>query len=206
MNDPNPTDMMGGTLSSVFQEHADVMSRAQAQLLAPLTDAATMIVQCLQANGTVLVAGNGGSAADAQHFTAELVGRFTRNREAWPALAIGVNTSAMTAIGNDFGFDEVFAREVEAFAQPGDVFIAISTSGNSSNVVKAAAAARRLGCAVIAMTGAAGGDLKAHCDLLLAAPSDTVARVQEVHEFCLHAIMACIEPVLERTRRRGEES
>jgi D-sedoheptulose 7-phosphate isomerase len=139
------------------------------------------------------VCGNGGSAADAQHFAAELVGRFTRERRAWPALALTTDTSILTAVGNDYGFDRVFARQVEAHGQPGDVLIGISTSGGSPDVLAAAAAARARGLRTIGLTGRDGGALGRVVDIHLNVPSVSTARTQEVHCTLLHVLCDLVE-------------
>jgi D-sedoheptulose 7-phosphate isomerase len=181
----------------VLREIADEHSRVLAETLATQSEAfeqvAGMAESCLRAGGKILVFGNGGSAADAQHFAAELVGRFEHDRQGLPALALTVNTSTLTAVANDYGFDRIFARQVEALGQPGDLAIAISTSGESGNVLAAARAARDLGCKVVGMTGARGGTLVEYTDALIAVPSRTVARIQEMHEICLHALAAVLE-------------
>ncbi|MCX5797173.1 MAG: SIS domain-containing protein [Elusimicrobia bacterium] len=166
---------------------------AAARLTPEIAAAAGLLLAAYRKGRKVLIFGNGGSAADAQHFAAELVGRFARERRALPALALTVNTSDLTAIGNDYGYDQVFARQVEAHARPGDVAVAITTSGNSANVLKAAAAARRRKLAVIGLTGAGGGRLKDLCDVCVRAPSTDTARVQEVHAVVIHAWCAAIE-------------
>src|SRR5262250_3735489 len=136
-------------LADAFEEHRRVLEESAEALRAPFTDALHRARTCLAAGGKILVCGNGGSAADAQHFAAELVCRFIRERRALPSIALTTDTSALTAIANDYGFAEVFARQVEALARPGDVLIAISTSGNSPNVLQAVHSARRLGCTVV---------------------------------------------------------
>jgi D-sedoheptulose 7-phosphate isomerase len=152
-----------------------------------------MIRTSLAAGGKLLIAGNGGSAADAQHIAAELTGRFQRERRPLPALALHGNTSALTAIGNDYGYEEVFARELSAHARPGDVFLAISTSGTSRNMLRAIEAARRSKVKVIGLTGETGGKMRAGCDLCLCVPSKSTARVQEMHIVIGHAICELLE-------------
>lgn len=174
-------------------EHETVLAEAVAALAPVFDDVATLVGDRLLAGRTVLVCGNGGSAADAQHFAAELVGRFVATRRALPVLALHTDTSALTAIANDTGFDQVFARQIDAFGRAGDVLLAISTSGDSPNVVEAARLARDRGLTVVALTGRGGGALAGHADHLVAVPSTVVARVQEVHELLLHALAEAIE-------------
>lgn len=134
----------------------------------------------------VLVCGNGGSAADAQHFAAELSGRYVKERRALAGLALTTDTSALTAIGNDYGFDRVFSRQVEALGRPGDLLVGISTSGNSPNVLEAVEAAKELGMRTLGLLGRDGGRLKAACDDALVVPSPVTARIQEVHQMVYH--------------------
>jgi D-sedoheptulose 7-phosphate isomerase len=159
---------------------------------AVVANAAGAIAAALQQGRTVFAFGNGGSAADAQHFTAELVGRYERERKAWPAIALTTDTSAITAVANDFGFDKVFARQIEALGRPGDVAIGISTSGSSPNVVRALEAANERGLITIALTGRAGkaGTIAAHH---VAVDEDRTSRVQEVHATVLHVFCELVE-------------
>mgnify|MGYP001548023989 CR=1 FL=1 len=184
-------------LEEAFEEHAEVLAKVREELMGDLRRAAELAETALRRGNKLLVFGNGGSAADAQHFTAELVGRFERERPGLPALALTANTSSLTAVGNDYGYDRVFDRQVEAFAGEGDVLIAISTSGSSENVVRAAKAGKRLGCGVIGLTGEGGGRLAEQCDVLLAIPSTRVSRIQEMHEICLHSLAGWLEAKLE---------
>lgn len=151
------------------------------------------IVEHLNNGGKLMVCGNGGSAADAQHFVAELTVRFRRERPGLAAMALGTNFSHITAAGNDIGFEEVFAREIESVGKKKDVLLAISTSGSSPNILKAVAAARHLNMSVIGMTGTPGGELSTMADLLIKVPSDDVARIQESHILCLHILCELIE-------------
>ena len=150
------------------------------------------IAQSLKSGGSVLVFGNGGSAADAQHFAAELVGRYEKDRKAWPAIALTTDTSALTAIGNDYGFDRVFARQLEALGKKGDVAIGISTSGNSPNVLRALETANARGLVSVALTGR-GGDAGKIARLHVRVDEAKTARVQEVHATLLHAICELVE-------------
>lgn len=159
--------------------------------------AADLCTAALKAGGKVMFCGNGGSAADAQHLAAELSGRFERNRAGLAGLALTTDTSALTAIANDYGYDRVFARQVEALGRPGDVLYAISTSGNSPNVLAAVEAARARGIRVIAVTGASGGQMRAACDVLLNVPAVAAARVQEMHIAVGHMICGIVEEALD---------
>lgn len=180
-------------IDDAFGDHGDVVAAATRTLPATLELVADVVIDVLDADGTVFTAGNGGSAADAQHLASELVGRFIQDRPPWRAVALTVDSSALTSISNDFGFEHVFERQVEALARPGDVLIAFSTSGTSPNVVAAARTARRIGCRVVGLTGADPAGLGAVVDLCVAVPSTSVPRIQEVHGLCVHAIVARIE-------------
>ena len=177
----------------IFLESGEVLAEAARTLPEPLERAADLCVDCLRSGGTVLTCGNGGSAADAQHLAAELVCRFRRDRGALAAVALSVDTSALTAIANDYGFERVFSRQVEALGKTGDVLVAISTSGTSANVVEAAREARERGIRVVALTGENGRELARHADILLAAPSAVVARIQEVHGLAVHVLAELVE-------------
>jgi len=176
-----------------FEEHGRVMAEAAQTLPVILEELVAAAIACLGNGGKLLVCGNGGSAADAQHLATELVCRYRTDRPAVAAVALTTDSSALTAIANDYGFDRVFARQVEALARPGDMLVAISTSGNSPNVIEAAREARDRGCTVVALTGGDGGRLAGHADLVVAAPSRTVARIQEVHEVVLHVLAEGVE-------------
>jgi D-sedoheptulose 7-phosphate isomerase len=163
--------------------------------VAAIVEAAGLISVALKQGRTVLVFGNGGSAADAQHFAAELVGRYEQERQAWPAVALTTDTSALTAIGNDYGFERVFARQLEGLGKHGDVAIGISTSGNSPNVLRALEAANARGLITIALTGR-GGDAGKIAKHHIAVQEDRAARVQEVHATVLHVICELVESEL----------
>lgn len=158
--------------------------------------AAERAARAMQADRKLMFCGNGGSAADAQHLAAELVGRLVRDRRALPGLALSTDSSALTCIGNDFGFDEVFARQVEGLGRAGDVLIAISTSGNSPNVVRAVEVAKPMGIYTVGFLGRDGGKLAPLVDLPLVVPSDETARIQEAHIFLGHVMCALIEKEL----------
>jgi D-sedoheptulose 7-phosphate isomerase len=160
---------------------------------ADLEAAARTVVASLRTGGKLLAMGNGGSAGDAQHLVAELVGRFRGERRPFPALALTTDPSVVTALSNDYGFEEVFARQVRAHARPGDVVIALSTSGNSENVWRGLAAARACGASTVALLGGAGGRLKGQADVELVVPSDDTARIQEAHITLLHVLCELID-------------
>ena len=165
-------------------------------LLGRVEEAIAMCLKSLRNGGKIWFAGNGGSAADAQHLAAELSGRFYLDRQPLPAEALHVNSSFLTAVANDFGYDHVYARVLQAGGREGDVLFAISTSGNSSNILCAADTARVMGIGVIALTGATGGQLSTCCDLLLNVPSNDTPRIQECHIMLGHIICEMIEKEL----------
>ena len=162
-------------------EHVDTVQALLESQLNEIERAGALLRDTLQQGHKVLLCGNGGSAADAQHIAAELVGRYELQRPAWPAIALTTDTSALTALSNDYGYDEVFARQVEALAVANDVLLALSTSGTSANVIKAAKKARSLGCKTIGLTGAGGEPLASLCDLAVVVPSQRTSRIQECH-------------------------
>ena len=168
-------------LARSLKEHLKAIEALLDSRLGDIDAAGRLIWEALKAGNKILLCGNGGSAADAQHIAAELVGRYEQQRRAFPAISLTTDTSALTALGNDYGYEAVFARQVEALGVSGDVLIAISTSGKSSSVVKAADQARALGCKTIALTGCSGEPLASHCDLAVVVPSDRTSRVQEAH-------------------------
>jgi len=153
-------------------------------------------IQALRTGHKLLLAGNGGSAADAQHIAAEIVGRYKLDRAGWPAIALTTDTSALTAIANDYGFEQLFARQVQALGQRGDIFWGLSTSGRSPNVIAALKAARDAGLVTVGFTGAKGSAMGAHCDLLFVAPTDDTPVIQQIHLMVGHAICDEIEHAL----------
>ncbi|HRY29449.1 MAG TPA: SIS domain-containing protein [Elusimicrobiota bacterium] len=170
---------------------------------ADIERAAAAMARCFRRKGKVVSFGNGGSAADAQHLAAELCGRFERERKGLPAVALTTNTSAITAIANDYDYDQIFVRQVEGFVGRGDVAVAISTSGNSANVLAAAKLAKKRGAFIVAWTGRSGGKLKSVADVCLRVPSDRTARIQEGHLALLHTLCSLVEEDLfPRTKRR----
>jgi D-sedoheptulose 7-phosphate isomerase len=163
-----------------------------------IAEVSRVIVEAVRQGKKILLCGNGGSAADAQHIAAEFVGRFAFDRPALPALALSVNTSCVTAIGNDYGFDLVFSRQIEALGQKGDVAIGISTSGNSANVIHAMSTSKRLGLHTVALTGCTGGKLMDEVDFCLRAPSNDTPRIQECHILMGHIISELVEHTIFR--------
>ena len=179
--------------AQTLQDHRDAVGRLGPGHLAAVSALAGDIARAWQGGGRLLVCGNGGSAADAQHIVAELVGRFERERRACAALALTVNTSTLTAVANDYGFEEVFARQVEGLGRPGDVLLVISTSGNSPNCVRAAERARAAGLRVHGFLGRDGGRLRALVDGALIAPSQDTPRIQEIHLVMGHLLCSLLE-------------
>lgn len=180
------------TFAKALDEHLDV-ARATEAHLPVLTAIAAVMVACLHAGGKILWCGNGGSAAEAQHLAAELVVRFTRHRRGMPSIALTTDSSILTAAANDYGFETVFARQVQALGRPGDVLVGMSTSGNSPNVVAALQAARAQGLITVAFTGQAGSNLAPLADHLFSVPSSITARIQEMHSLAGHMLCDCIE-------------
>jgi D-sedoheptulose 7-phosphate isomerase len=162
-------------------------------VLLAVAKASEILIDALRKGNKALLFGNGGSAADAQHIAAELVGRFAFDRPALPALALSVNTSCVTAIGNDYGFEQVFSRQLEALARPGDVAIGISTSGNSANVLHALTTAKKMGLHTVALTGRTGARLRSIVDHCICAPSADTPRIQECHNLIGHIISELVE-------------
>ena len=157
---------------------------------------AQIVFEAIKSGHRIYLCGNGGSAADSQHLAAEFIGRFQKERAAWPAEALSTNTSILTALGNDYSFDIVFSRQVEAMVQPGDVLIGITTSGNSPNIIKAVEAARARGAKTLGFAGRDGGALKTACDECLVVPVQATCRIQEVHITVGHVICDLVEVAL----------
>jgi D-sedoheptulose 7-phosphate isomerase len=183
------TDILRTNLERSIAVH----SRMVAACLPAMTAAAEALVSAYRSGHKALFFGNGGSAADAQHLAAEFLGRYLRQRDPMPALALNANSSAVTAIGNDYGYELVFARQLQALAAPGDVAVAISTSGNSPSVIEAIKCARRLGLFTIALTGASGGKLRGIAEVLIAVPCEETPRIQECHILVGHALCDAVE-------------
>ena len=190
---------LAGRISAHFAESAKLKLAAAEPLAAPLVRGIELLVETLRAGGKVLSCGNGGSAADAQHFAAELVNRFERERPPLAAIALSTDTSALTSIANDYAYQQVFSKPLRAFGKRGDALLAISTSGNSANVIDAIHAAHELGIRVIALTGNGGGKMAAlvrEDDVHLCVPHKTTARIQEVHLLCIHCLCDGIDTLL----------
>jgi D-sedoheptulose 7-phosphate isomerase len=181
---------LAASRAAITAVHEDMAYRAD------VAQVAELFIQTMQSGSTLLFAGNGGSAADAQHIAGELVSRFHFDRPGLPAISLSTDTSILTCIGNDYGFERVFSRQIEAIARPGDVFVAISTSGNSPNIIAGIEAAKRKGLAVVGMTGRTGGRMRGMCDHVLGAPSDSTPRIQECHLVTYHLLCALVEEAM----------
>jgi D-sedoheptulose 7-phosphate isomerase len=188
--------MVQQRIQQQFFDSADLKYAAAEPLSKSIAEAVDAVMGSITGGGKVMACGNGGSAADAQHFAAELVGRFERERPGLAAIALTTDTSILTAIGNDYDFASIYSKQVQALGQPGDVLIAISTSGNSANVLAAIEAAHAREMTVVALTGRTGGRLRAllsDTDVLIAVPHDRTARIQEVHLLSLHCLCDAID-------------
>ncbi len=187
---------MQNTINQHLQRHIEVFQQVVLPMVVDIERSAQMMCKALQQGNKILVMGNGGSAADAQHFAAELVGRFLKNRAALPAIALTTDTSILTAVANDFGYEQVFSRQVEALAQSGDVVVGISTSGNSANVQLALDVAQERGCCSVALLGRDGGAIGKQVDLALTVAVDDTPRIQEAHLTIIHILCDLIETEL----------
>ncbi len=179
-------------LKSELAAHQALFTKLES-MLPQISAVGQCMRQCLKNGGKILLMGNGGSAADSQHIAAEIVGRYKRERRGLPAIALTTDTSILTSVGNDYGFEFIFSRQVEALCVPGDVVIGLSTSGNSKNVVRAIEAAKQIGATTIALSGGDGGKLATLCDYNLIMPSDVTARIQEAHIFIGHSVCDILE-------------
>lgn len=191
--------MLEQRIQQQFFDSADLKYAAAELLTKPIADAANALVGCITAGGKVLACGNGGSAADAQHFAAEFVGRFERERPGLAAVALTTDTSILTAIGNDYDFNVIFAKQVQALGAPGDILLCFSTSGNSANVIAAIEAARAKEMTVIALTGRNGGKMRemlSETDVHICVPHERTARIQEVHLLALHCMCDAIDHLI----------
>ena len=191
--------MLEQRIQQHFIDSADLKYQAAARLSKPLADAVQAILACVTGGGKVLACGNGGSAADAQHFAAEFVGRYERERPGLASIALTTDSSILTAVGNDYDFNSVFSRQVRALGQPGDVLLAITTSGNSANVLAAISAAHEREMVVIGLSGRGGGKMTAalrDTDVHICVPHERTARIQEVHILALHCVCDGVDTLL----------
>ena len=181
--------------SDLLDEHKNLLSKLY-EIEESVLNTGELLVSTLKAGNKVIMCGNGGSAADAQHFAAELVGRFEKERRGLPAMALTTDTSILTAIGNDYGYDTIFSRQIEALSKAGDVLIGISTSGNSRNVILAVESAKNIGVQTIGLLGRDGGKMASLVDMAVVIPHSVTARIQEAHIFIIHFWCALIEKEL----------
>ena len=188
--------MAENTVSEHFTEHLQVIEAVRTSLAAPVAEMAGVLAKALAGGGTLLWCGNGGSAADSQHLAAELVGRFKKNRRALRSVAMTTDTSILTCVANDFSYDDIFCRQVEALGRAGDVLIAISTSGKSENILRALRTAKAMGITSVALLGKGGGPAAGLADQAIVVPSDTTARIQEAHILIGHILCDLIEQEL----------
>lgn len=184
---------MKDLVSDYLSAHKQIIERVADEMTPKIISAAKIISIALFGGNKLLVFGNGGSAADSQHFAAELVGRFLVERRGLPAIALTTDTSILTAVGNDYGFDQIYSRQVQALACPGDVAFGISTSGNSENVFQALACAREVGCTTVGLLGRGGGRIAGMVDLALTVPSDDTPHIQEAHAAIIHLLCLLVE-------------
>jgi len=179
-----------------FEDHQATIELVKTQCLSQIDTITCLIINCVKTGGTVFFCGNGGSAADSQHLAAEFIGRFKQDRPALAAIALSTDTSILTCVGNDYGFDDIFARQVSALVKDKDVLVGISTSGNSKNIINAVNQARQRKAAVIGLLGNDGGELKHACDHAIIIPSSDTARIQESHILIGHIICELVEKEL----------
>ncbi len=181
------------TIKDEFDSHLKTINKMIKGSYDDIELVANQVVQTIKNNNKILLIGNGGSAADAQHIAAELTGRYKTNREPLCGIALTTDTSAITAIANDFGYDMVFARQLQAVAKKGDMLIAISTSGNSKNIINAIIEAKKIGCSCIGFSGNDGGDMNRFCDINIVVPSSNTPRIQEMHILIGHTICQVVD-------------
>lgn len=193
---------MNNIITERIQDSIDVKKKIleNTSLLSTVEQLANEIVNCINGGNKLVLCGNGGSASDALHFAGEIVGRFQKEREAWPAVVLNSDVATLTAIANDYGYDEVFSRQVQGQCKPGDVFIGISTSGNSENVFKAAETAKKIGTKTAALLGNDGGEIGKYVDYPIIVPCMTTARIQECHILLIHIICEIVEEALSSRR------
>jgi len=190
---------MSHQIDRYFARHLEVIQQAARELSPAVEACAALLLETVTRGGTVLIAGNGGSAADAQHFAAEFVGRFLTERRALPAVALSTDTSILTAVGNDYGFERIFSRQVEALARPGDLFFGISTSGNSPNILRAVESAKERGCKTVALLGRDGGAIGRCVELPIVVPVVETPHIQETHLTIIHLLCLLVESSIGQT-------
>lgn len=200
----SPDSELVERITDSFTHSAEVMNNCARKIAGDIAGPVWAITACLRAGGTVAFAGNGGSAAQAQHFAGELAGRFLRDRRAYRAVALTTDTSVLTAVANDFGFEEIFARQVEALLEAGDMLIAMSTSGNSPNILRAVEQAKRQDVKTIGMTGSEGGRLKDAADWCICVPEFSTPKIQEAHLVIGHIICELVEEAMVDIDGRNE--
>ncbi len=184
---------MYNILHNEFDKHIQIAQHTMMAIQDPIIQAAKIIIKSLDNHGKLLICGNGGSAADAQHIAAELTGRYKKDRQAIAAIALSTDTSALTAIANDYGYEYVFSRQIQALAHKGDVLLGISTSGSSPNIISALKEAQKHQCVLIGLSGKGGGAMKEICDINIIIPSDDTPRIQEMHILIGHILCQIIE-------------
>lgn len=187
---------MQAVIEKIFADSIAVKQATLKNNLPQIAQASQAIIDALKGGNKIFFCGNGGSAADSQHIAAEFIGRFQKERAAWPAIALTVDTSALTALGNDYTFDIVFSRQLQALGKKGDVLVAITTSGNSKNVLEAVKTAQSMGIRTIGMTGGTGGKMNGLTDITIIAASPVTARIQESHLVMFHAMCEIVENAL----------
>jgi D-sedoheptulose 7-phosphate isomerase len=181
------------TIAQEFKSHLVTSQTSFDMISGTIEESAKLCITCLQNNGKIILFGNGGSAGDAQHISAELVGRYKKERRGLPALALTTDSSALTCIGNDYGYNKVFSRQVEALANENDLVIGISTGGTSENVIKGLEAAKKIGCKTVGFSGRGGGEFSSICDVNIIVPAKDTARIQEMHILIGHIICQLID-------------
>jgi D-sedoheptulose 7-phosphate isomerase len=193
MTDKSRQEQLKIAIAKEIQDSIAVASQLAQSCSSQIVEAASLIISCLRSNAKLIAFGNGGSAAEAQHLVAELVGRYRTDRQPLAAVALTSESASITAISNDYGFDQVFSRQLQALAKPGDVVVAISTSGNSPNILAALQTAKNLGLHTIGITGKTGGQLVNLVHICLSAPSDCTPRIQEAHMLMIHLLCGLVE-------------
>ena len=188
---------MQQTIKTEFNSHLKTIQMVINTMQKGLEEASKLIVETLKSGNKIFLCGNGGSAADAQHIAAELTGRYKTERKGLAGIALTTDTSALTAIGNDYGYERIFDRQVESLARKGDLIIGISTSGNSKNVINALKLGKDIGCTTVGFSGRDGGKMNTVCDINLVVPSDNTPRIQEMHILFGHTICQCIDNAFE---------